>query len=97
MGLSINKEMLLASRFLVGTAVGNTYFLQYILGIASMTVPIYIAEISPSKLRCTLVTINTVCITVGQVIASVVDGIFIEDKVNGWRLAIFPKKLFSLN
>lgn len=50
-----------------------------------MTVPIYIAECAPAELRGRLVTINNLFITGGQFIASVLDGAFSYDKVNGWR------------
>lgn len=56
-----------------------------VLGIASMTVPVYIAEVSPSELRGQLVTINTLFITGGQFIASVVDGAFSYLPRDGWR------------
>lgn len=59
--------------------------LVYPIGIASMTVPVYIAEVSPPQLRGQLVTINTLFITGGQFIASVVDGAFSYTGHNGWR------------
>ena len=58
-------------------------------GIASMTVPVYIAEVSPSHLRGQLVTINSLFITGGQFIASVVDGAFSYLSHDGWRYAFF--------
>lgn len=54
-------------------------------GIASMTVPVYIAEVSPPNLRGRLVTINTLFITGGQFFASVVDGAFSYLQKDGWR------------
>lgn len=54
-------------------------------GVASMTVPVYIAEVSPSQLRGQLVTINTLFITGGQFIASMVDGAFSYMEHDGWR------------
>lgn len=54
-------------------------------GIASMTVPVYIAEVSPPELRGQLVTINSLFITGGQFIASVIDGAFSYLSHNGWR------------
>lgn len=50
-----------------------------------MTVPVYIAEVSPSELRGQLVTINTLFITGGQFVASVVDGAFSYLPHDGWR------------
>lgn len=50
-----------------------------------MTVPVYIAEVSPSHQRGQLVTINSLFITGGQFIASVVDGAFSYLSHDGWR------------
>ncbi|XP_052779061.1 proton myo-inositol cotransporter-like [Mya arenaria] len=55
------------------------------IGLASMTVPVYIAECAPPHLRGRLVTMNNLFITGGQCIASIVDGLFSYDKENGWR------------
>lgn len=54
-------------------------------GIASMTVPVYIAEASPPHLRGQLVTINTLFITGGQFTASLIDGAFSYLQHDGWR------------
>lgn len=75
LSLSPNKEVLLVGRITVGLGIG----------IASMTVPVYIAEVSPSHLRGQLVTINALFITGGQFIASVVDGAFSYLSRDGWR------------
>ncbi|KAL3172697.1 hypothetical protein MRX96_012749 [Rhipicephalus microplus] len=75
MGLAFNKGMLLGGRLIVGAGIG----------LASMTVPVYIAEVSPAELRGFLVTINQVFITGGQFVASIVDGLFSSDTENGWR------------
>ena len=50
-----------------------------------MTVPMYIAEVAPTRVRGRLVVINNVFITGGQFVASCVDGIFSYNEVNGWR------------
>lgn len=50
-----------------------------------MTVPVYIAEVSPSHMRGQLVTINCLFITGGQFIASVIDGAFSYMSRDGWR------------
>ncbi|KAL0968630.1 hypothetical protein UPYG_G00269370 [Umbra pygmaea] len=75
LGVAPNKEVLLVGRIIVGLGIG----------IASMTVPVYIAEVSPPQLRGQLVTINTLFITGGQFIASVVDGAFTYLQHDGWR------------
>ncbi|XP_066490233.1 proton myo-inositol cotransporter [Tiliqua scincoides] len=70
-----DKETLLGGRIVVGLGIG----------IASMTVPVYIAEVAPPHLRGRLVTINTLFITGGQFFASVVDGAFSYLPKGGWR------------
>lgn len=55
------------------------------VGIASMTVPVYIAEASPPHLRGQLVTVNTLFITGGQFTASLIDGAFSYLQRDGWR------------
>ncbi len=54
-------------------------------GIASMTVPVYVAEASPPHLRGQLVTVNTLFITGGQFTASLIDGAFSYLQRDGWR------------
>uniref|UniRef100_A0A8D3B748 Proton myo-inositol cotransporter n=1 Tax=Scophthalmus maximus TaxID=52904 RepID=A0A8D3B748_SCOMX len=81
------KEVLLTGRLVVGVG----------LGIASMTVPVYIAEASPPHLRGQLVTVNTLFITGGQFTASLVDGAFSYLQRDGWRymlgLSVLPAML----
>ncbi|XP_071960236.1 proton myo-inositol cotransporter-like isoform X2 [Antedon mediterranea] len=84
---TMNKQVLLIGRIVVGVGIG----------FASMTVPMYIAEASPSHVRGRLVTVNNLFITGGQLVASVVDGLFSNDTENGWRymlgLAAIPALL----
>jgi MFS family permease len=54
-------------------------------GLASMTVPMYIAETTPAEIRGRMVTLYNLFVTGGQFIASVVDGLFSKDRENGWR------------
>ena len=54
-------------------------------GLASMTVPIYIAECAPSHMRGKLVTLNNLFITGGQAVAATVDGAFGGMQKTGWR------------
>ncbi|CAG05594.1 unnamed protein product, partial [Tetraodon nigroviridis] len=75
LGLAPNKEVLLLGRVTVGLGIG----------IASMTVPVYIAEVSPPHQRGQLVTINSLFITGGQFIASLIDGAFSYLRHNSWR------------
>ncbi|XP_029104526.1 proton myo-inositol cotransporter-like isoform X2 [Scleropages formosus] len=82
-----SREVLLLGRVVVGLG----------LGIASMTVPVYIAEASPPHQRGRLVTINTLFITGGQLIASIIDGAFSYLRRDGWRymlgLSVVPAVL----
>ncbi|XP_040894708.1 proton myo-inositol cotransporter-like isoform X2 [Toxotes jaculatrix] len=82
-----DKVVLLVGRITVGLGIG----------IASMTVPVYIAEVSPPHRRGQLVTINSLFITAGQFIASVVDGAFSYLNHDGWRymlgLSVIPAVL----
>ncbi|RVE71275.1 hypothetical protein OJAV_G00050200 [Oryzias javanicus] len=87
LALAPDKVVLLVGRIVVGLGIG----------IASMTVPVYIAEVSPPHLRGQLVTINSLFITGGQFIASVVDGAFSYLSEDGWRymlgLSVLPAVL----
>ncbi|RLN37275.1 hypothetical protein BBJ28_00010300 [Nothophytophthora sp. Chile5] len=77
---------LLFGRLVVGIAIG----------FASMTVPLYIAEVSPPSIRGQLVSLNAACITGGQFFASVLDAL-LADMDGGWRymlgLAAIPAVL----
>ncbi|XP_064633459.1 proton myo-inositol cotransporter-like isoform X2 [Lineus longissimus] len=75
LAVSYNRFMLLAGRLIVGAGIG----------LASMTVPMYIAETSPAEIRGRMVTLYNLFVTGGQFIASVVDGLFSRDPENGWR------------
>ena len=65
---------LVAGRLIVGLGIGLT----------SLATPVYISEAAPTHVRGKLVTLNTLFITVGQVVAGVVDGLF-ADTDGGWR------------
>ncbi|CAN6613307.1 myo-inositol transporter 1 [Trichomonascus vanleenenianus] len=71
------------------------------VGLAAMVVPLYISEVAPARLRGRLVTIDSMCITGGQMIAYIVDIIFQYVHPGGWRymagLGALPSLLlFSL-
>ncbi|XP_069766128.1 proton myo-inositol cotransporter-like isoform X2 [Narcine bancroftii] len=70
-----DRYTLLAGRIVVGFGIG----------LASMTVTVYIAEAAPFHMRGRLVTINTLFITGGQCFASIIDGAFSYLETNGWR------------
>ena len=43
------------------------------VGLASVTVPVYISESAPANVRATLVTVNVLMITTGQFVAYLID------------------------
>jgi SP family myo-inositol transporter-like MFS transporter 13 len=65
---------MVGGRSVVGLAVGS----------ASLVVPLYISELSPSPFRGRLVTISALFITGGQVIAYVIGWLF-SSRFHGWR------------
>ena len=75
MGLARNFGDLLCGRCIVGFAVG----------LASSTVPLYLAELAPADMRGLLVSVNNSCIVIGQVSAAIIDGLLSADKQTGWR------------
>ena len=69
-------EILVLGRIILGIGIG----------IASLTTPVYIAEVALPEMRGQLVTINTLMITFGQFFAGMVDGFFDELlPEEGWR------------
>jgi len=64
---------LAAGRILVGLAIG----------CASMTSPLYIAEIAPPAIRGRLVSLSQLAVTIGIVMSYLVDYLFAESR--GWR------------
>ncbi|XP_050411789.1 proton myo-inositol cotransporter isoform X1 [Patella vulgata] len=74
LGAAQNVEMLVSGRAVLGLGIG----------LASMTVPVYIAECAPCHIRGKMVTLNVLFITGGQFIASVIDGAF-SYMDDGWR------------
>lgn len=68
--------LLFLSRFVLGLAVGGS----------SLVVPLYIAEIAPSKLRGRLVSLNQAGVALGIFVAYLVGAAFAD--VQGWRQMI---------
>eukprot|EP00111_Clytia_hemisphaerica_P022517 TCONS_00066211-protein len=79
MGLAVNDvSLIIVGRFIVGLGIGY----------ASMTVPIYIAEAVPPKIRGTLVTTNQLMITFGIFMASLINSLLSYTGSNGWRFML---------
>ncbi|GAA6061240.1 hypothetical protein JCM10212_002699 [Sporobolomyces blumeae] len=57
------------------------------VGLASLVVPLYIGELSPTSLRGRLVTLNVVAITFGQVVAYCLNLAF-QNVPHGWRYMV---------
>ncbi|MFH1791443.1 MAG: sugar porter family MFS transporter [Candidatus Omnitrophota bacterium] len=72
--LAHSVDMLILGRIVIGIAIG----------VASFTVPLYISEISPAKMRGALVSLNQLAITIGIVASYVIDDFF-AGTVHGWR------------
>jgi SP family galactose:H+ symporter-like MFS transporter len=66
--------VLLIGRFLVGLAIG----------VASMLTPLYLAEISPARVRGAIVSLNQLCIT-GGILLSYLVGFALASSSGGWR------------
>jgi SP family myo-inositol transporter-like MFS transporter 13 len=78
------RELILG-RFLVGLGVG----------MSSMIVPTYLAECSPTSIRGQIISINSLLITGGQVIAYIVDAGF-YNVAHGWRWMVLAGGLPAL-
>lgn len=87
--------VLLAAARTYGELVAGRLIVGLGIGLASLTTPVYIAEAAPSHMRGTLVTLNTLFITCGQVVAGIVDGLFAETPA-GWRYMLGLSGLPSL-
>jgi MFS transporter, SP family, galactose:H+ symporter len=83
-----NVEILIASRVLVGLAIGLT----------SVAAPMYIAELSPARNRGKLVSLFQLAITIGIVVSYAVDRALAPDHAWRWMLglAIIPGAILVL-
>src|SRR5580704_5691941 len=83
-----SPAMLIVGRIVVGLGIG----------LASGTVPVYISEVSPADARGWQVSLFQLAITVGILLAYVVDYAFAA--IQGWRwmfgLAVVPATIFGL-
>jgi len=70
---ALHFVMLLFGRAIIGLAIGT----------ASMTVPLFVSELSPSSIRGFCVSVNQLLVTVGILVAYGVDTLFAP--IEGWR------------
>ncbi|KAL6309485.1 general substrate transporter [Sparassis latifolia] len=68
----------------VWSMIGGRFLIGFGVGLASCVAPLYIQELSPTRLRGRMVVLNVVAITGGQVIAYGIDAAF-ENMHGGWR------------
>ncbi|CAE6373096.1 unnamed protein product [Rhizoctonia solani] len=68
----------------VAAMIGGRFLIGIGVGLAACMAPLFIAELSPTKLRGRLVTVNSVFITGGQVVAYGIGAAF-ESSQGGWR------------
>lgn len=86
--LAVSPWMLVFGRIIVGLGIG----------LSSGTVPVYISEVSPAESRGLNVSLFQLAITLGILLAYVVDYAF--SSIGGWRwmfgLAVVPAFIFAL-
>ncbi|TIC22221.1 hypothetical protein E3Q12_02833 [Wallemia mellicola] len=71
----------------VWTMIAGRFILGLGVGWASCVAPLYISELSPTRLRGRLVTVNAVFLTFGQVIAYAIGAAF-ANVDDGWRYMV---------
>jgi len=85
---AVSPPMLIVGRIIVGLGIG----------LSSGTVPVYISEVSPAESRGRNVSLFQLAITVGILLAYIVD--YVLAGVGGWRwmfgLAVVPAAIFAL-
>jgi SP family galactose:H+ symporter-like MFS transporter len=67
----------------IGTLISGRIIVGIAIGIASFTSPMYMSEISPSKIKGSLVSINQLAVTIGIVVGYLVD--YALSGIQGWR------------
>jgi MFS transporter, SP family, galactose:H+ symporter len=86
-GLSPSPAVLVASRVVLGLAIG----------LSSSTVPVYLSEVAPANARGWIVSLYQLAVTVGILVAYLVDYAFAG--IEGWRwmlgLAVLPALVFG--
>lgn len=82
----------------LGTLIAGRIIVGVAIGIASFISPMYMSEISPKRIRGSLVSINQLAVTIGIVIAYLVD--YALSGIQGWRymfgIAAFPSTVLVI-
>ena len=81
---SVNYEMFIGSRFVLGIAVG----------IASFIAPLYLSEIAPKKFRGALIALYQLMITIGLFVVFLTNSLL--ESTGSWRLMLFVLLIPSL-
>mmetsp|Transcript_23943 Transcript_23943/g.68804 ORF Transcript_23943/g.68804 Transcript_23943/m.68804 type:complete len:804 (+) Transcript_23943:42-2453(+) len=82
-------SMILASAWSYASLVVGRVVVGIGIGVASLTTPVYIAEVAPQEKRGQLVTVNALLVCTGQFGAGMVDGVFGELLPDsGWRFML---------
>ena len=68
----------------ISTQIGCRFLIGLGVGLASCVAPLYIQELSPTKLRGRMVVLNNAMVTFGQVVAYAIGAGF-ETMNGGWR------------
>lgn len=94
-------SIVLASAWSYASLVFGRVVVGIGIGVASLTTPVYIAEVAPPEKRGQLVTVNALLVCTGQFGAGMVDGIFGELLPDsGWRcmlgLAAIPSVFMAI-
>ncbi len=99
------RKLLIITAFIfivgtLGSALANSVAVLYLgrmiigiaIGIASYTAPLYISEVSPANYRGLLVSLNQLAITLGIMLAYVVDALFATSESWRWMfgMGVFP-------
>ena len=94
-------SIVLASAWSYASLVLGRVIVGIGIGVASLTTPVYIAEVAPPEKRGQLVTVNALLVCTGQFGAGMIDGIFGELLPDsGWScmlgLAAIPSVLMAI-
>lgn len=89
MALATTLGVLVTGRLVVGIAIG----------VAAQCVPLYLSEVSPANIRGTVLTLNSMAITGGQ-LASYIMALLLADTKHAWRylfgVSAIPALIFLL-